>query len=371
MKFTINSEKFKKIITLATHLCGSNLTLPILNNILLELKENLLLVSSTNLEIGLLISSPVKAEKEGRITIPGKIFSGFISSLPTGEIKLEEKDLTINVKSKGFQAKILGQDPKEFPVLPKIKEEPLTKIEGSSFIKGLSKVSHVVSPSDTRVEISGILMKIEKDVLTLVGTDSIRLGEKKLTLPKEVEKKSVIVPQRTAAELSYIFSNLEGKIKIALNPSQIGFAFAPQDPLDPQITLVSRLIEGQYPEYEGIIPKKTGTQAILDKEEFQRKIKVASLFSSRIQDVKLKFDPPKPLLISSTSAEVGEVRSKLEGKLEGKPIEIVFNWKYLLDGLTALDSSEVLFGVNEANLPAILKPIGDKSYLYVLMPKTI
>lgn len=371
MRLTIDSEKMKRVVSLATRLCGSNLTLPILNNILLEIKQNLLLVSSTNLEIGLSLSLPVKSEKEGKITVPGKIFSDFISSLPKGEIKIEEKDLTISVKSKGFQAKILGQDPKEFPILPKVKEKPLAQVESSELFNGLSKVSHIISPSDTRVEISGVFFKTKGDTLTLVGTDSIRLGEKKLSLPQEVEKKEVIIPQKTAVELVYILSNLKGIIRVIIESSQIGFEFIPQNPLDPQISLISRLVEGQYPEYEGIIPQKISTQAVIDKEEFQRKIKIASLFSSRIQDVKLKFEPPKPILISSASAEIGEVHSKLDGEIEGKSIEIVFNWRYLLDGLGVIDSSEVSLGVNEATSPTILRPVGDKTYLYVLMPKTL
>ncbi|MFH0987423.1 MAG: DNA polymerase III subunit beta [Patescibacteria group bacterium] len=371
MKFLISSEKFKKVVNFVTHLCGSNLTLPILNNILLELKKGVLLISSTNLEIGLSIQLPVKSERDGKVTVPGKIFSDFISYLPTGEIRIEEKGLTINVKTKGFQAKILGQDPKEFPILPQIKEKLFTEIESKILIEGLSKVSHIASPSDTRVEISGILIKAEKKSISLVGTDSIRLGEKKISLPSEVGKKSIIIPQRTANELIYIFSDLDGKIKMTIEPSQVGFEFAPKDPSDPKIVLVSRLIEGQYPDYEGIIPQKINTQAILDKNEFQKKIKIASLFSSRIQDVKLRFEPSKSLTITSASAEVGEVNSKLEGEIEGKPIEIVFNWRYLLDGLSAIDSSEVSFGLNDTAMPAVLKPIGDKSYLYVLMPKTI
>lgn len=371
MKFKIDSEKLKKIISLSCHLCGTNLTLPILNNVLLNLEKDQLLISSTNLEVGLSISYPVKTEEEGRVAIPGKILSDFIASLPKGEIKLEEKDFILNIKSRGLQAKILGQDPKEFPILPDIKEKPTVEVESQEFISGLSKVNHIVSPSDTRVEISGVFLKIEKDRLFLVGTDSIRLGEKILTLPKEVEKKAVIIPQRTTAELSYIFSDLGGQIKIAIDPSQIGFDFTPQDPLAPQITLISRLIEGQYPEYKEIIPQRTKTQSFLDKEEFQRKIKIASLFSSRIQDIKLKFGPGKPLLISAASSEIGEINSKIEGKVEGESLEIVFNWKYLLDGLLVIDASEIFFGVNDSSSPAILRPIGDKTYLYVLMPKTI
>ena len=379
MKFIISSNKFKKVVSLVSHLCGSNLTLPILNNILINLKKDILELSSTNLEIGLSVFIPVEMEKEGKITVPGKIFSDFISSLPDGDVKLEEKDLTMNIKCKGFQAKILGKDSKDFPVLPQIKEEKLTELEASEIVSGFSKVSHVVSSSDARVEISGILMKIEKKNLKLVGTDSIRLSEKKINLPEETKKTLIIIPQKTAVELNYIFSNFPGTISVVVDPSQIAFNLKAKDPLDPKITLVSRLIEGQYPEYEEIIPKETKTRAILDREEFQKKIKIASLFSSRIQDVKLAFRPAKnhpeknegSLSISAASSEVGETTSEIKGKIEGNPLEITFNWKYLLDGLSVINSSEVFLGANDPTSPTILKPIGDETYLYVLMPKTI
>lgn len=376
MKFTISSNKFKKAVSLVSHLCGSNLTLPILNNILISLKNNILELSSTNLEIGLSLFVPVKMEKEGKITVPGKIFSDFISSLPDGDIKIEEKDLVMNIKCKGFRAKILGQDSKDFPVLPQIKEERLTKLETSDVVSGFSKVSHIVSSSDARVEISGILMKIEKKNLKLVGTDSIRLSEKKINLPEETKKTLIIIPQKTAVELNYIFSNFSGTISVTVDPSQISFDFKAKDPLDPKITLVSRLIEGQYPEYEEIIPKETKTRATLDREELQKKIKIASLFSSRIQDVKLAFRPAKSqkegsLLISAASSEVGETTSEIKGKIEGNPLEITFNWKYLLDGISVINSSEIFLGANDPTSPTILKPIGDETYLYVLMPKTI
>ena len=269
MKFTISSEDFKKIISLAVRLCGSNLTIPILNNVLLELKGNSLQISSTNLEIGLSISTTVQGEKEGKITLPGKILFDFISLLPSEKIEVQEKDLTVNIKCGEFQARILGQNPKDFPILPQVKENNLTEISSQSLISGLSKVNHVVSPSDSRVEISGILMKFERKKLKLVGTDSIRLGEKIIELPEEVKSKSVIIPQRTTSEICYIFSNFEGNIKIAIDSSQVSFSFLPSNGLNPKITLISRLIEGQYPEYEATIPKKTRIKAILDREELQ------------------------------------------------------------------------------------------------------
>lgn len=372
MKFTTSSEELKKAVSLTTHLCGGNITLPILNNILLSVEKETLQVSSTNLELGLLVSFPVKTEKEGKITIPGRILSDFISSLPKGEITIKEKGLAVEIKCGSFKAKILGQDAKDFPVLPELKEKSITNISSQSLSNSFLKINHIVSPSDTRVEISGVLAVFERKRIKLVGTDSIRLGEKIIELLEDVDKKSVIIPQRTASEAAYIFSSFEGKVGIAIDPSQIAFRFSPDNNLDPEITLISRLIEGEYPDYKEIIPKEIKTQAILDKEDFQRKIKTASLFSSRIQDVKFKIEPEKNYIqVSASSSEIGEGSSKITGKIEGKPLEINLNWKYLLDGLEAIKSSEVFFGANDSSSPTILKPVGDKTYLYILMPKTV
>jgi len=379
MKFSVSSEKFKKIISLAVRVCGNNLTIPILNNVLIELQGNNLNISSTNLEIGLLISLPVGGEKDGKITLPGKIFFDFVSLLPKGEIKIKEKDLAVIIECGEFKAKILGQDPKDFPIIPEVKEENIAEIFSQTMVSSFSKVSHVVSPSDSRVEISGVLMKFNKKKLKLVGTDSIRLSEKSIELQEEVKEKSIIIPQKTALEVGYVFSGLEGSVGVALSPSQISFNFKPKEATESKIILISRLIEGQYPEYEGTIPQKTRIKIFLDKEELQKKIRIASLFSSRIQDVKFKFEPEKESIkIFASSSDVGEGSFKIQGKIEIEEIEkenlgnlpeISFNWKYFLDGLAVIEASEVSFGVNDSSSATVLRPVGDKTYLYLLMPK--
>ena len=376
MEFKISSNKFKKVISLASRICNNSLTLPILNSILLEAKEGLLNVSSTNLEIGSLLSVPINLEKEGEgsVVVPGRIFSDFINSLPDEEIKIKEKDFSIEVVCGKFRAKFLGQNPNEFPIIPKVKEKEFISVDAEALISGFSMVNHIVSPSDSRVEISGILMTFKEDKLKIVGTDSVRLGEKTIKLFQKQKEKSVIIPQKTSVEFISGFSNLKGNVGIAIDSSQISFAFSSEkeDINSFRVVLVSRLIEGKYPAYEEIIPKKTPTTAILKKEELKKKIKTASFFSSRIQDVKLKFKPQKEqLLISASSSEVGEASLETKGDIKGEEIEAIFNWKYLLDGLSAINSSEVFLGLCDQTSPALIQPIGDKSYLYVLMPKTI
>ncbi len=291
MKFTIQSEKIKKIIPLITRICGTNLTLPILNNILITLENNKLQLFSTNLELGLLIEIPQKYKKKGKIAIPGKIFSDFVLSLPKDEIKIEEKDFIFNIKCSEYKSKILGQDPKDFPILPSFNEKPIVKIKNKELVDGLSVVSHIVSPFDSRVEISGILIKFERNNLYLCGTDSIRLAEKNIKISKEIPKYSIIIPQRTANEIIHTFSEIEGDVEIIIDKSQVVFRLTPLKKDDPLIILISRIIEGSFPEYGEIIPKNIKTKAVFNRNELQEKIKSASLFSGKINDIKLKFEP--------------------------------------------------------------------------------
>lgn len=375
MKFTIPAKKIKKIVSMVSRICGTNLTLPILNNILIEAKENNIQFFSTNLEIGILINFPTKIEEEGKISVPGKIFSDFINSLPDDELKVEVDNFILNLKCGDFQVKILGQDPKEFPVLPKIEEKNSIKVNNKLISESFPKVYHIVSPFDSRVEISGVFLSFKKDRLIICGTDSIRLAEKTIKLdnvPENIVNNSLIIPQKTTSELSNIFSNIEGEVEIIFDKSQISFNLIPSDKTEPQIKIVSRLIEGSFPEYKEIIPKSFKTEAIFEKEEFQNKVKAVSLFSSKIQDIKLNFNPKnKKLSISASSSNIGEAKSSIKGEIKGEEIEININWKYLLDGLNAIDSSEVIFGLNDNMSPVMIMPVGDKSYFYILMPKTV
>lgn len=375
MKFKISSEKFKKIVSFTARLCSNNPTIPILNNILLELDEEKLYLSSTNLEVGIKVSTPVQVEEKGKVSLPGRILADFVSNLPNKEVEIDESKLNANIKCGDLEATINGQDPKDYPDLPKVKEENIISLSPQVLVPSLSKVSSIVAPSDARVEISGVLMKFEDNNLKLAGTDSIRLTEKTINLEQKIENKSVIVPIRAVNEANYIFSSLKGNIGVSLDDSQISFDFTSEDESGLRMTLISKLIEGQFPQYQEIIPQTTNTKATIDKEEFQKKVKVASLFSSQIQDVKVSFNPSGnkngSVSVSAASSGIGSTSSEVSAKVEGEAVDINFNWKYILDGLGVIDSSEIFFGVNDATSPAVFKPVGDESFIYILMPKTV
>jgi len=375
MEFKIQSKKFKKIISMVSRICGGNLTLPILNNILIEAKDNNLSFFSTNLEIGIVVNTQIEIKKEGKISVPGKILSDFLSYLPDEEVEVKLENFILNLKCANFQARILGQDPKDFPVVPEIKEKNSVKLDNIILTKSLPKIYHIVSPNDSRVEISGILFSFKKDKLFICGTDSIRLAEKNIDIkevPENILNKSLIIPQRTAVEISNIFSEIEGEMEIIFDQSQISFNLIPSEKTEPKISLISRLIEGSFPDYKEIIPKSFKTEALFLKDEILNKVKTTSIFSSKIQDIKLDFNQKsKKLTISASSSNIGEAKSIVKGDIKGQDIEVNVNWKYLLDGISVIDSSEIIIGLNDNISPIMIMPVGDKSYFYILMPKTM
>ena len=372
MKITILQEKLKKGIGLVEKITSKSLSLPILNNVFLEAKKNFLKLSSTDLELGINWWSLCKTEKEGTITVPSRLLFDLINLLPNKKITLETKNNTLFIEYNKNISQIKGMPADEFPIIPKVSTEEFITTKGSAFSRILSSVVDIASPSTTRPEISGVFLVFQKDLITAVSTDSFRLGEKKLFLKpsSNFEKKvSLILPQKTAKEIINIFGEVSEDIKIYFSPNQVMFESLMEETEHPQTQLVSRLIEGEYPNYQEIIPKKYNTRLVLKKDELLTQIKTAGLFSGKVSEVKFKIEPAKnDIEISSRNPETGEYRSEINGKIKGEAVEISFNYRFLLDGLLNIKSTEIIFELNTSSGPGVLKPVGDESYIYVVMP---
>jgi len=371
MKTIILKENLKQGLNVVEKITGKNLTLPVLNNVLLITEKNFLRLCTTDLEMGISWWTLIKTEKEGKISIPAKLLSSFIGLLPDEKMVLEVKNKTLFIECKKNKTKIKGQDAEEFPIIPKIEEKEFIEVDGYKFCQGLSQIIEIISSSQVRPEISGVYLLFQKNLIKMVGTDSFRLAEKTLSLKNNNIKGdySLIVPQKTIRELINILGERKEKLKIFFSPNQIMFELVMPGVSHPQVQIISRLIEGEYPDYQEIIPKKYETQIILDKKEFLNQIKTASLFSGKINEVKFEVDPKQGKIeIFTQNPEIGENKSYLLGKTEGQPIEVSFNHKFISDGLSSIQSSEVIFGLNKEGGPAVLKPVGDESYIYVVMP---
>ena len=380
MKTIILKEKLKEGINVVERVSAKSLNLPILNNVLITTEKNFLKLTTTDLEIGINWWTLVKTEKEGKIAIPSRILSGFINFLPNKPVNLEVKDLTLRVECENYQTSIKGSNPEDFPIIPKITTEESISLKSKIFCQNLKQVVDIASYSSTKPEISGVYFLFQKNLITMTATDSFRLGEKKLYLESQSQSTniskdySLILPQRAAREIINIFAEKEGDLKIYFSPNQILFETYLQETPHPQIQLVSRLIEGEYPNYQEIVPKKFETKITIQNNEFINQIKLAALFSGKINEIKLKIDPKKNQIdIFSQSPDIGEHHSYLSGEVQGKPCEISFNHRFLLDGLLNISANQeknpkIVLELINSEKPGIIKPKDDDTYLYLVMP---
>jgi len=372
MKIIILKENLNAGLNIVGRVAGKNLTLPILNNILLSTEQNFLSLSSTDLELGIKYWCLGKIEKEGSLTVPAKILSSFVNLLPEKKIEIEDKNQTLYINCENNKTQIKGLDAKDYPIIPKIEDETFVELDIAPFCEGLSQVVDFAAINQARPELSGVYLNFQKDRVQITTTDSFRLAEKTLYFEEKINKEcSLILPQKTARELVNIFSEKTGKLKLHFSPNQILFEYPMAEMQRPQIQIISRLIEGDYPDYQSIIPKKQEARVVLFKNELLNQIKTASIFSGKGNEVKVKIDPKKKEVeIFSQSPELGENRAILKGEIseESKELETVFNYRFLVDGLANIKSSKVIFELNGEDGPAVLRPEGDNNYLYVVMP---
>lgn len=372
MKIIILQEKLKKGLSIIERISSKSLTLPILNNTLISTEKTFLNLSATDLEIGVNWWGLAKIEKEGKITVPSKLFYSFINLLPNKKIDIFIKNNDLNITCENHKTKIKGFSSEEFPLIPKINKDEFISVNSFDFCKGLSQIVDIASLSTTKPEISGVYFNFQKKEIITAATDSFRLGEKKIFLKEDglIKKEySLIIPQKTIKEVVNVFGEKEGNLKIYFSPNQIMFESLMPETDHPEVQIISRLIEGEYPNYQEIIPKKFTNQIIVNREDFINQIKTASLFSNKTNEIKIKTSElKKEIIISSQSSEVGDYQSSINGSIKGSDLEISFNCRFLLDGLLNIKSPEVILELNGDSGPGVIKPTNDQSYIYIIMP---
>jgi DNA polymerase-3 subunit beta len=370
MKIEVLKNNIKTGLNIVEKVVGKNISLPILDNVLITTEDSFILLTATDLETAIKYWVLAKITRKGKAVVPVRFLSNFISLLSDEKISLEEKKQNLFLESKNYKTQIQGFNPEDFPIIPEIKDYESLIINNKNFCEGLAQVVDVSSLSQTRPEISGVYLSFSKDTLKIVATDSFRLAEKTISIENKNKKDyALILPQKSAREIINTLGEKEGNLKICFSTNQALFESPLKEAEHPQVQIFSRLIEGEYPNYQEIIPKKFKTHIIVKKEEFLNQIKTASLFSGKINEIKFIIDPVKKLLkISAHNPDIGESTSDLSAKISGEPIEISFNHKFLIDGISNIRSSEIVFDLSGEDGPCVLKPVGDAGYTYVVMP---
>jgi len=366
MKITILKNNLKNVLDAVSRVISENVNLPILKNILITADSGKIYITSTDLETAIIKTVAGKIMESGQITIPFTIFNSIINNIQNERIDIQKQGLNILVKTDSYEAKIQGMNYEEFPIIPYIEtQEEYIEIKGSVLKENILSVINAAQMSELRPEISGIMLDIDGDVIKFVATDSFRLAEKTIynnDYANNFERGfKIIIPLRPAEIIAKIISEKE-VFKIYASESQIMIK-------NDDITLITRVIDGKFPEYESIIPKNISTSLEIDKAELIGSLKLVSSFSSKNNEVFFKIVPEQKLVeVYSVDNLLGENKYLIPAKIIGEPLSVSFNWRFMLDGLKNIDSQMVYIGLQGDVKPSIIKCAQDNSYIYIVMP---
>lgn len=367
MKLTCTQENLSNGLSIVGKSIGKDSTLPILSNVLLTTDNKRLKLTTTNLEIGTSCTIGAKIEAEGKITVPAQLLTNYVNNLPVDKINIEVKDTDMKVSAGSYQANIKGIDHQEFPLIPKIDDKPFAKLSGRELKTALTQIIFAAAGDESRPEIAGVYLKSEKEKMKLAATDSYRLAEKEIGLLEGTGgDQEMIIPISAMLELNRILSDQTEIVEVSTSDNQVRFSFG-------DIELVSRLVEGQYPEYQRIIPKEFETTAQLSNKELSTALRTSSFFSKKdVAEVIVKTNAKKGVVeIVAESGEVGKnVTTVKAEELSGGDKEISFNPQYLLDCLLNIGTNSVNLMITADEKVGGLQPVGEgeQEYIYIVMP---
>lgn len=362
MKLECSIEKIKNALMIVDRITGKNLTLPVLGSVLWVATGKTLKLRATNLNIGIEMEVPAKIEKEGVIAIKSDILSSLFSVLSGDQIvsfELINNNLSVKTKTNTIILKSISSD--DFPTIPIIEGENLI-IPAKKFLEGIKSVYYSASISEIKPEIGSIYIYPEDDLIVFVSTDSFRLAEKKIKIKQKLSFTGILIPYKNATEIIKVFDNNEDDIKITLQKNQISFS-------TPNIYLTSRVVDGNFPDYKQIIPKSSSTESVVLKQEFISSLKVSNIFSDKFNQITITIKPTEKVFeIEAKNMDVGENTTLISGVLSGENVSANFNYKYILDCFQSITADSLNLELNGNNKPMIIRPIGDPSFMYLVMP---
>lgn len=363
MKLTIAKEQLINGLQAVQNIVGSRTTLPILSNVLLRAEGNRLELTATDLDVTVSCAVEANVSMSGATTVPVKRFFGIIRELPAPEIEIEISDKNVcSIRSGSSFYKINGLAAEEFPAIAQFKETKRVSLPQEKVKGMLRKTSFAISTDETRYVLNGIFLSLKTDKATMVATDGRRLALAEEELASESEGE-FIIPTKAINELNRLLQP-KGDVEIKFTENQV--AFTMKDDKGFSILLISKLVEGNYPNYRQVIPAETKERVPLGREELLQALRRAELMTSdKANSVKLAFTKNN-LAITSNSPDVGEGRESLAINYKGKDISIAFNPSYLMDPLKALEGDEVFIELIDELSPGVVKTNGP--FLYVLMP---
>src|SRR5579884_725827 len=377
VKITCKQQDLSRGLSAVSHAVSSRSTLPILSNILLATDHGRLKLSATNLEIGINCWVDAQIEEEGTTTVPAKLLTDFVGTLSQGsvDISVAEETNLMSVKGQRSSANIKGLDASEFPLIPSAEGgEPPVQLDAAQLKEIIGQVAFAAADDASRPVLTGVLVQVSDEKITFAAADAFRLAVREAELPGDDHPRGdILIPARTLVELSRILPG-DGTVEMIVTPNRSQVLFH-----TPNLDLVSRLIEGSFPNFRQIIPKEYGTRAVVETKEFAAAIKSASLFardSSNITRLKIVQGgndglEPGALIVEATAEDLGDNTSTINAAVDGPELQIIFNSKYVADVLAVIGTAEVAVEATAATKPGVIRPVGSDNYTYVIMPMHI
>lgn len=360
MKLQVTQENLNRALGSVARVANSRNTLPILANVLVKTSNNRLSLSATNLDIAITHYIGAKVSTEGSITVPARLMQDFVNSLPSSVINLELEETKLRVTTDQYRSVVNGIVADDFPVMPAITGGKVWTINGAQLKKGLQQVVFAASSDETRPVLTGVLFHTIEDKLMIAATDSYRLAEKGLGKNKEAVR--LLIPASSLHDLLRILGDGSDDVSVTHDDQQVLFRVG-------DVELVTRLVDGNYPDYQKLIPNSFTSEATLKRSDFVNVTKVSSLFARESAgSVTIEVDETSgSLSIRSVASQLGENTATADAKVTGSG-SITLNSRYLLDALNALSGDTVSFGFNGKLEPTLLRDPASDDYRHVIMP---
>jgi DNA polymerase III subunit beta len=364
MKLKTKKEKLIWAVSKAEKIADKNVSLPVLSNIIIKAEDEQIKVIANNLDIGVELFYDNKNSSKGIVALSGQILNSFLNGLAKNEneidIELFENVLKINgVNSK---SKINTYSSEDFPDLPEINTKNSFKMKSEVFVDGLKSVWYAASVSSIKPELSSVYVYTENDEIVFVATDSFRLAEKRIKIKNLNQNLNILIPFKNVIEIVRILEDSKEEIDIFVEDSQLGIKCS-------GIKIISRIIDGNFPDYKQIIPKSFETKVTILKDEFSRVFKAVNVFSDKFNQVKISVESQKSeMKILIENQEKGTLDNSVVVKIEGESVEVNFNYKYILDSINSFDSESLVLEFNGKIKPLVVRGLRDSSFTYLVMP---
>ena len=372
MKVTVLQENLARGLSTVSRAVSPRSTLPVLANVLIATDEGRLRLSATNLEMGITCWIGAKIEEEGSTTVPSRTLSDLVGTMPDPQVSLtlNTQTQTLNVRSGSSTNDIKGIDAQEFPPLPVPDFEDAILINVADFKEMIQQVAFAASTDEARPVLMGVLVTVEKDMVTMAAADGFRLSVRKATLSSASSANvSAIIPARALNELARIASDGEQTIQMVLPKGRGQVVFRVKD-----AELVSQLIDGTFPDYQQIIPRSYKSRTLVSTASLLKACRQAEIFAregSNVVRLNIKTNgemQPGEVEISAHSEETGSNETLVEATVDGIPLLIAFNVRYLREVLEVVKSPNVAIETSAQNAPGVVRPVGDDHFLHVIMP---